>query len=117
MIRIKRAYEPPKAEDGARFLVDRMWPRGIQREGLVVRGWLSEVGPSEALEKWWAHDPAKWEEFQRRYAQELEEMDQPLEPLLHAAQEGTLTLIYAAADTKRNNAVVLKEHLEARLQG
>lgn len=72
MIRVKRVYEAPDAADGLRFLVDRLWPRVVKREGLNLDGWLKDVAPSDALRRWFAHDPAKWDEFQRRYAQELD---------------------------------------------
>ncbi|HVB34757.1 MAG TPA: DUF488 family protein [Patescibacteria group bacterium] len=91
MIRIKRVYEPASPEDGARFLVERLWPRGIRKEALPMDGWLREVAPSTALRQWFAHDPAKWQEFQRR---------------------GRLTLLYSARDNRHNSAVVLKAFLE-----
>lgn len=115
-IRLKRAYEPPRAEDGARYLVDRLWPRGLRKEEVPVRAWLQEVAPSDELRTWFEHDRKKWDEFERRYRAELEDNVEALEPLLRAARQGTVTLVYAAADTERNNAVVLKGFLQERLE-
>lgn len=115
MIRVKRAYETPASEDGKRFLVDRLWPRGVKREGLVLEGWLREVAPSDELRHWYGHDPLKWEEFQRRYAAELDEKPEVWKPLLDAAKRGDITLLYSTRETQYNNAVALQEYLQARL--
>jgi uncharacterized protein YeaO (DUF488 family) len=115
MIQLKRAYEPVSADDGARYLVDRLWPRGVKKEALPLRDWLKDVAPSTELRRWFGHDPAKWAEFQRRYVAELEDKPATWQPLLAAAQAGTLTLVYSAKDTQHNDAVVLKAFLEARL--
>src|SRR5512133_3292802 len=82
MIRIKRAYEPPGPEDGARFLVDRLWPRGMKKESLALDGWLKDVAPDSELRTWFGHDPARWEEFCRRYEAELEANREAWQPLL-----------------------------------
>ncbi len=111
-IRLKRAYEPAGPGDGKRFLVERLWPRGVRKADLPLEAWLKEVSPSPALRAWFGHDPAKWEEFQRRYAAELRANEAALAPLRAAVREGTVTLVYAARDTERNSAVLLKEHLE-----
>jgi uncharacterized protein YeaO (DUF488 family) len=115
MIYLKRAYEPASADDGARYLVDRLWPRGVKKEALPLRDWLKDVAPSTDLRRWFGHDPAKWDEFERRYVAELEDHSATWQPLLAAAQAGTLTLVYSAKDTQHNDAVVLKAFLEARL--
>ncbi|HQX62094.1 MAG TPA: DUF488 domain-containing protein [Thermomicrobiales bacterium] len=115
MIRLKRAYEPASDDDGARYLIDRLWPRGIKKEDLRIDGWLKEIAPSTELRKWFGHDPAKWVEFQQRYRRELEDNAAAWQPLLDAARQGTLTLVYSAKDTEHNDAVVLHALLEERL--
>ncbi len=114
MIRIKRVYESAAPADGARFLVERLWPRGIRKEALAMDGWLQDLAPSTALRQWFAHDPAKWEEFQRRYRLELSKRGEDCKPLLEAARHGRLTLLYSARDNEHNSAVVLKSYLEGR---
>ena len=105
MILLKRAYDPASPKDGRRFLVERLWPRGITKAGLPLDGWLKDVAPSTELRKWFSHDPAKWNEFQRRYRAELKEKPHLWEELLDAARRGTLTLIFSSHDTEHNNAV------------
>ena len=112
MLKTKRAYESAEASDGARFLVDRLWPRGIKKETLEIKAWLKDVAPSPALRKWFAHDPAKWEEFQGRYLAELESNPEAWKPILEAAKHGDVTLVYSARDTEHNSAVLLKAFLE-----
>ncbi|HVB97799.1 MAG TPA: DUF488 family protein [Candidatus Dormibacteraeota bacterium] len=112
MIQVKRVYEPAAPGDGARFVVERLWTRGIRKEALSMEGWLREVAPSTALRQWFAHDPAKWEEFQRRYRLELSARREDCNPLLEAARRGPLTLLYSARDKEHNSAVVLKSYLE-----
>lgn len=114
MIRIKRAYDPPAAADGKRFLVDRLWPRGTKKDKLQLDGWFKDIAPSDTLRKWFNHDPAKWKEFQRRYAAELKE-SKAWEPLVEAAREGDVTLVYGAKDSEHNNAVVLRSFLERKI--
>ena len=96
-------------------MVDRLWPRGIKKEKLQLAGWLKEVAPSDALRRWSHHDPARWEEFQRRYVAELEANPKAWEPILQAARDGKVTLLFAAKDTEHNNAVALKAFLETKL--
>jgi uncharacterized protein YeaO (DUF488 family) len=112
MIRIKRAYDPGAKEDGARFLVDRLWPRGVKKEALDVAAWCKEVAPSDELRRWFNHDPNKWKDFQRRYLAELVPNPAAWQPLLDAAEQGDITLLYSAHDTEHNNAVALKAYLE-----
>lgn len=114
-LKLKRAYEPAAADDGARYLVERLWPRGVKKEALRVEAWLKDVAPSDALRRWFGHDPKKWEEFRRRYFKELDHNTAAWEPLQQAARRGTVTLVYSAHDTEHNNAVALKEYLEARM--
>ena len=114
MIRLKRAYDKPTSSDGPRFLVDHLWPRGLKKSGLQLKNWVKEVAPSTELRKWFAHDPAKWKEFQRRYFSELNEKREALQPLSKAAHDGDVTLVFAARDLEHNNAVALKSYLEGR---
>lgn len=114
MIRLKRVYEPAASEDGARFLVERLWPRGVSKTSLRLDGWLKDVAPSDALRRWFAHDRKKWREFRRRYFAELEAGASAWEPILEAARRGEVTLIYSARDTEYNSAVALRDYLEAK---
>ncbi len=115
MIRLKRVYDPQEPSDGMRFLVERLWPRGMRKEDLKLDSWFKDVAPSDALRRWFGHDPAKWEEFQRRYTAELEDNPETWQPILEAAQRGDITLIYSARDTEHNNARALKAFLEEQL--
>lgn len=112
--RIKRVYEAPSDEDGLRFLVDRLWPRGIQKSTLSFTQWMREVAPSPSLRKWFGHEAAKWTEFRRRYRSELDSHPETWLPLLAAIQKDNVTLLFAARDPKLNQAVVLKEFLEEK---
>jgi uncharacterized protein YeaO (DUF488 family) len=112
MIRLKRVYEAPAEEDGTRILVDRLWPRGLTKEKAKVDLWLKEVAPSTELRKWFAHDPAKWREFQTRYKAELKENAEPLAALKKEAGKGTTTLLYGAKDEQHNEAIVLQQLLK-----
>lgn len=114
MIRIKRAYDPAAAGDGARFLVDRLWPRGIAKEDLPMKAWLKDVAPSQGLRQWFGHDPARWDEFQHRYFVELDGKAEALAPLREAARHGDVTLLYSAKDQEHNNAVALRAYLNSR---
>ncbi|MBI4298018.1 MAG: DUF488 family protein [Chloroflexi bacterium] len=115
MIAVKRIYEPPSPEDGYRVLVDRLWPRGLAREQACLDEWRRDLAPSDALRRWFGHDPLRWEEFRRRYREELQGAE--LAPLAAKARQGRLALVYAAADREHNNALVLKEALEELLEG
>jgi uncharacterized protein YeaO (DUF488 family) len=112
MIRLKRAYDAPEEVDGTRFLVDRLWSRGVKKEALRIDGWLKEVAPSDDLRKWFDHDPDRWEEFQQRYTRELKEKLGALDPIREAARRGDVTLVFAAKDTEHNNAVALQAYLK-----
>jgi uncharacterized protein YeaO (DUF488 family) len=115
LLKTKRAYEPAEASDGIRFLVERLWPRGIKREKLEMKAWLKDVAPSPALRKWFAHDPAKWQEFQRRYWAELEANPEAWQPIVDVAEQGNITLLYSARDTEHNSAILLKAFLEEQM--
>jgi uncharacterized protein YeaO (DUF488 family) len=116
MIRVKRVYEPPSASDSTRFLVDHLWPRGLKKEEVKVKSWIKAVSPSNELRHWFGHEPAKWKEFQRRYFAELDAKAETWQPLLEAAREGDITLVFSARDEEHNNAVALKSYLEKRLK-
>ena len=105
-------YEKPSKEDSFRILVERLWPRGLTKDRAAVDLWLKEVTPSPELRKWFAHDPAKWEEFRRRYEKELEQRTNEIHLLLEKSRAGTVTLVFAAHDQEHNSALLLKEHLE-----
>jgi uncharacterized protein YeaO (DUF488 family) len=112
-IECKRVYDPPAREDGLRVLVDRLWPRGLSREKASVDEWMRELGPSDELRKWFAHDPARFSEFKRRYKAELREHRDELRDLAKRAKRERLTLLFAARDAEHNNAVVLAEALRS----
>lgn len=117
MIQLKRAYEDAAPADGRRFLVERLWPRGVRKEALAVEAWLKDAAPSPELRRWYGHDPEKWPEFRARYRAELEANPDAWRALLDAAREGDVTLVYAARDTERNSASVLRDLLTERLHG
>jgi len=114
MIKLKRAYAPAEAGDGVRYLVDRVWPRGVTREAIAVKEWLREAAPSDILRQWFGHDPAKWDEFRQRYFAELEEKPAVWQPLLAVSRQGTLTLVFSARDEAHNQAAALKEFLDKK---
>jgi len=116
MIQVKRAYEQSSKDDGERFLVERLWPRGVKKQNLRVEAWLKDVAPSTALRQWFQHDPAKWGEFRRRYFHELEKHSEAWQPLLARARRGRVTLVYSAHDTEHNNVIALKEFLERKIK-
>ncbi|HTP00848.1 MAG TPA: DUF488 domain-containing protein [Anaerolineales bacterium] len=111
-IQIKRAYEPPSSSDGTRILVDRLWPRGISKEKLKLDEWMKEVSPSNELRKEFHHDASRWQEFQKRYAVELDRQPDLIAELRKKARRGKVTLVYAAQDEVHNNAAALKKYLE-----
>jgi uncharacterized protein YeaO (DUF488 family) len=115
MIHLKRVYDKRSPHDGKRFLVERLWPRGMRKTGLHMDGWEKDAGPSDALRKWFSHDPAKWTEFQHKYFAELDRRPDAWQPILAAAEHGAVTLLYSSHDTEHNNAVALKSFLEAKL--
>ena len=112
MITIKRVYDRPEPTDGTRFLVERLWPRGMKKGTLRMDGWLKEVAPSDALRRWFGHDLAKWQEFQSRYFAELDNNPETWQPIVEAAQRSDVTLLYSARDAEHNNALALKAYVE-----
>jgi uncharacterized protein YeaO (DUF488 family) len=110
-IRIKRAYEPAESSDGYRVLIDRLWPRGVTRERARLDEWVQELAPSAELRRWFGHDPVRFGEFRRRYAEELSAHEEKLRELRRRARKNTLTIVHGARDTEHNDAVVLAEIL------
>jgi uncharacterized protein YeaO (DUF488 family) len=108
---VKRVYESPTSADGARVLVDRVWPRGVTKERAAVDLWLREIAPSTGLRTWFGHDPARWHEFQARYTRELQSRLTEVAQIRDLISAGTVTLLFAAHDQERNNAVALAEYL------
>lgn len=113
MLRLKRAYEAPARNDGHRVLVDRLWPRGLRKDEAEIDAWPKDLAPSDALRKWFGHDPERFAEFRERYRRELEQPEarELLDELARRAARGTVTLVYAAHDEEHNNAVVIAEAL------
>ena len=107
-VKLKRAYEPPGPDDGARVLVDRLWPRGVRKDDAAVDVWLKELAPSAELRKWFGHDPARWQEFRERYAAEVRQHPELVGQLRDLARKGPVTLVYSARDEVHNDAVVLR---------
>ena|ERR1700752_2264454 len=117
MVTIKRAYDTPSRTDGCRILVDRLWPRGVRKDQLGIEKWMRDLGPSSELRESFGHDPAGWREFRKRYLAELKrpEAGSLIAELVELARDGPLTLIYSAKDTEHNQAVVLKEFLNSKV--
>ena len=114
MLQLKRAYDPVSRDDGTRFLVERLWPRGLSKEKLRVDAWLKDVGPTTALRKWFSHDPEKWPQFRARYFRELDSRPESWQPIASAARRRRVTLVYSSHDEEHNNAVALKEYLQSK---
>lgn len=112
---VRRAYEAPTRNDGYRILVDRVWPRGVSKEELELDEWDRELAPSTKLRKWFGHDPARWEEFQRRYFDELRRKRDPVRRLLDRMRRGRVTLVFGARDSDHNQAVALRTFLEKQI--
>ena len=111
-VMLKRAYEAPAPADGQRILVDRLWPRGLAKAKARIDLWLKDVAPSTELRRWFGHDPEKWVEFRKRYRAELKG-NPAVDELLALSHRGDVTLLYAARDQLHNEAVVLKQMLDA----
>lgn len=114
LIRVKRAYDEPNPRDGFRILVDRLWPRGLKKDRAKIDLWLKEMAPSDALRKWFAHDPEKWPQFKRRYYEELNAKKGQIDLILRKPRRGAVTLLFGAKEEKFNNAVALKEYIETK---
>lgn len=110
-IQIRRIYEPPSADDGARILVDRLWPRGVSKEEAKLTLWLKDIAPSTELREWFGHDPSRWHEFSRRYRAELKANETGVAEVAGFLKSGRVTLLYGARDTEHNDAVVLADYL------
>ncbi len=111
MIKIKRIYDPASPDDGKRIYIDRLWPRGMKKEEVKIDEWLKEISPSDALRKWFGHDPSKYAEFKRRYTKELEKYSEILEKIKKEGKRKTVTLLFSAKDEEHNNATVMREIL------
>jgi uncharacterized protein YeaO (DUF488 family) len=114
MVKIKRVYDEASPDDGSRILIDRLWPRGIKKDEAKIDEWIKDIAPSNELRKWFAHDPSKWQEFRKRYMEELKDQSNLVEILINRAKRGNITLIFSARDTEYNNAVVLSELISKR---
>ena len=111
-VRLKRAYEAPAESDGRRYLVDRIWPRGICKAEAEFEDWLKEIAPSNELRKWFDHDPQRWAEFRRRYLSELKQHRDALRELAEQACRKRITLVYGARDQEHNQAIVIRQYLQ-----
>ena len=113
VIKIKRVYEPVSEDDGFRILVDRLWPRGVSKEKAHVDLWIKDIGPSDELRKWFAHDPNKWEQFKKRYAAEMKNKSDLIWKIKQLEEKkGTVTLVYSARDPEHNQAIALNPYLQ-----
>jgi uncharacterized protein YeaO (DUF488 family) len=115
MLSIKRVYSPPSPEDGLRFLVERLWPRGFRKDELVIDAWLKDAAPSPDLRRWYAHDLNKWEAFKARYIEELDFHPETWHAILESAKKGPTTLLYSARDIDHNSARVLRDYIQQKL--
>jgi uncharacterized protein YeaO (DUF488 family) len=114
MIKLKRAYEKPAKDDGLRILVDRLWPRGVTKLAAHVDLWLKDVAPSSTLRTWFGHDPARWDEFRRRYFDELKQRADAVAQLRALIAEQPVTFVYAAKDSEHTHALALKDFVERK---
>ena len=115
-LQIKRIYDPASRSDGARILVDRIWPRGISKDKAALTTWLKEIAPTTVLRKWFNHDPARWTEFQKRYHTELKANLQAVEQLHDYMKAGSVTLLYSAHDTEHNQARALADYMHKHMK-
>jgi uncharacterized protein YeaO (DUF488 family) len=114
MVKLKRAYDPVSSSDGIRLLVERLWPRGLSKDKLKLDGWIRDVGPTTELRKWFGHDPAKWSQFRSRYFRELDSRPESWQQIASLSRGRTVTLVYSSHDEEHNNAVALREYLQAK---
>lgn len=114
-IEIMRVYDIPTERSRSRFLVERLWPRGVKKDSLHLDAWLKDVAPSQKLRVWYSHKIERWPEFRKRYLAELRADSAVWKPLLDAARRGDVTLLYAARDTEHNSALVLRDFLRSKL--
>lgn len=113
MIKTRRIYDKPDADDGFRILVDRIWPRGLKKNDVKIDLWQKDIAPSSALRKWFNHDQRKWNEFKRRYYEELKDRKEIVKLFLEKAEQEIITLLYSSKEEKYNNAIALKEYLQS----
>ncbi|WP_334444368.1 DUF488 domain-containing protein [Bradyrhizobium sp. AZCC 1610] len=113
-VKLRRAYDAARSGDGTRILIDRLWPRGVRKVDAAIDLWAKDIAPSTALRRWFGHDPARWDEFRRRYSEEIHQHGDRLDELRALAQGGRITLVFAAHDKTHNDAVVLREILLGR---
>jgi uncharacterized protein YeaO (DUF488 family) len=113
-VRLKRAYNAPSRSDGTRILIDRLWPRGVKKASAGIDMWFKDIAPSTGLRKWFGHDPARWQQFRRRYSNEIHRQRDRLDELRSLAQRGRITLVFSAHDEIHNDAVVLRDILLGR---
>jgi uncharacterized protein YeaO (DUF488 family) len=116
MIKIKRAYDLPSQDDGKRILVDRLWPRGLKKENAQVDVWIKNIAPSDELRKWFRHEPGKWSEFKKRFFLELRGKQDMVAEIVNTSRKGTVTLLFGAKEERFNNAVALKEYVDAKMR-
>lgn len=116
-ISVARVYDTGAKAGGARLLVDRLWPRGIAQKDLDFDDWIKDVAPSNGLRKWFGHDPKRWIEFRKRYRAELNDNSEAIESCLTWCRKGAVTLLYAAKDEEHNQAIVLRDYLDEKLEG
>lgn len=109
---VKRVYSAAADTDGYRVLLDRLWPRGLKKTDVAYDLWAKDLAPSNELRKWFGHDPALWDEFQRRYAAELDQLVEHWQPLAERSRKEKVVLLFGARDEEHNNAVALKTYLE-----
>ena len=113
MIKTRRIYDKPDADDGFRILVDRIWPRGVKKNDVKIDLWQKDIAPSNAIRKWFNHDQRKWDEFKSRYYEELKDKQEIVKLFLEKAEKGAITLLYSSKEEKYNNAIALKEYLQS----
>ena len=113
-VKLRRAYDAARTGDGTRILIDRLWPRGVRKADAAIDLWAKDIAPSTALRRWFGHDPARWNEFRRRYSEEVHQHGDRLDELRALAQGGRITLVFAAHDKTYNDAVVLRGILLGR---
>jgi uncharacterized protein YeaO (DUF488 family) len=115
-ITLSRVYDHEPHGRRRRYLVERLWPRGIRREEMELDSWAKDAAPSHELRMWFGHDPQRWDEFRRRYFAELDTRPQAWQPLVDAATTGKITLLYSSRDREHNNAIALRDYLLERLE-
>ncbi len=111
-MRLKRVYVPAGPADGTRILVERLWPRGVSKAAARLDHWAKDIAPSPSLRTWFGHDPARWDEFKRRYFRELDAQPEAVAEVLALIEGGAATFVFASREERFNNAVALRDYLE-----